>query len=386
MIGTAAVLPPSCKTGVELTQRGTETHGKPSSSSSLGIHWLRGTVSVEKKDELRGFLELCFGKSWSREKGFFGYTHCYRWTCGVSLNYFADERQTFKQTAGLICLDVSGSACEQFTPADMEFFIGCLDQLGFKPTRLDLYFDDYERLIEPYQLQGIIRKGDFGGFRVAGNVQKWKDGFMIHDEATFGRRGKEGSGKYLRVYDKALESNFQTFAIRWELELTDSRAKQVWKGLMVDGDLEALARHIGAVIGGSVCFFHRKKDPNTKRYRLYRFWEAILKRIGRFRLLLNFTLPSIEKSRQWVEKSVAPTLTAIKKAVGDDERFFEWFLNLCDKDHKLRQRHKAAIAEYRSMVRRLPTIDVLRQDFCTLTEQPLIVFDEDGPDETTDPV
>ncbi len=58
-----------------------------------------------------------------------------------------------------------------------------------------------------------IRK-DYSGFKNI-DVRGPSDGTKrVYDECAFGRRGSLWSGKYLRVYDKALESNGDNPSVR----------------------------------------------------------------------------------------------------------------------------------------------------------------------------
>ena len=102
-----------------------------------------------------------------------------------------------------------------------------LEALGVKCTRIDLAADDFtrKRLVMDVIHQAATA-GHVVGFRCYDPRRPLKNmqtGQLAGDTAYFGKRGNHGSGRYVRFYDKGLESNGEVDSIRYEVELSGQR-------------------------------------------------------------------------------------------------------------------------------------------------------------------
>jgi DNA relaxase NicK len=227
-------------------------------------------------------------------------------------------------------------------------------------TRLDFYYDDLERLIEPYEISELAEKGHYTGFRGHGNQNRFKFQkdrlVMTRDEVHFGGRGKYGSGAYIRIYDKALEciengikyddKRFNT-AIRYEVEISGDKAKIAFNQLLqFKGDTCLIAQYCGAVVAGSIDFLN-KTDKNLSRCKRYMFWQAILDNIGRDAISLRPSRnpQSVEKTKQWHTDQVAPSMTMIRRIFGLHE-YIHYCLQLSEHGTRLNPVHYKMIDDY----------------------------------------
>ena len=72
------------------------------------------------------------------------------------------------------------------------------------------------------------------------------------DSVLLGSRGNNGSGKYMRIYDKKLEMMLRGIpadqcedCIRYELELADEKAEAAWRLLVICRDVEEFTQTCG---------------------------------------------------------------------------------------------------------------------------------------------
>jgi DNA relaxase NicK len=305
-----------------------------------------------------------FGQEFDEcEFGFWSYDRHVRWPCGAMVLYHstATGAQLVKNR---IALEIPGRALETLDAWDILMLCVNLDRHGFQASRVDVYFDDADRIISPSKLyetiyepslfSGAPIRADFSGFRVIRRLcEAHASEGLKHDEVSFGRRGTTGSGKYLRCYDKALESDGQNQAVRWELELSDEKARLAFSVLVktacVDWKPEQTASMLGCMIGGCIDFkvrTDRAGDKNLNRLARYEFWQRIIEKIGRAKLDGKRNLKTIEKAREWTRKQCAGTLQMLHQALGA-EVFLPWIMDIVTSEDRLRDQHRDAITEYR---------------------------------------
>jgi len=296
--------------------------------NEVGIHWLRISVPRQYLSRLLCVIELAFGKSCRDNFGLWSYDSRYRWENGASLNFDAEIDRSEFVHRGKVTLDIPGGALDRI--ADLQFFMHEL--LQFRPvcTRIDVFFDDYQRTITPNELNKIAEKKDFSGFvmvhhktsRVA--IAKENATKLVYDELSFGRRGQNGCGKYLRVYDKNLESEGKKNCIRYEVEFTKERANLVFYKLCETGSIDAFATLCGALVAGSVKFVHRNGDKNIGRLKVYNFWQKILDFLGKVVIRVPSKEKDIAGKYRFIRRQVTPTLALLREVFIDDIDFFNW--------------------------------------------------------------
>jgi hypothetical protein len=315
---------------------------------------------------------LFFGEGPTANRwGRFFYDRHYAWPVGVKLYYHSDGDKA-GLTGDRVCIDVSGSALDMLGTYQQAVFARGLLQFDFKASRGDGYFDDYSRRITPTELyravhgedaDGNITKRDYTGFRsVHYDHRTGRDG-VTGDMVCFGRRGREGSGKYLRVYDKALESNGEIDAIRWENEYSGDRAIAFFNLVADTGnDPARLGSAITGSIAGSIDFLKRSERPHEKnlsRLERYDWWQSILDDLGDT-VTLKAPTPdkSIEKAVLYVEKQVTPNLQMLRKAFGD-RRFYQWLLDVVAGEDRITAKHQQCIDLYTESRKEGLPVDIL---------------------------
>lgn len=89
-----------------------------------------------------------------------------------------------------------------------------LEKKSCRPTRLDVCFDDYDKVYQP---------SDFNYFMITHRLlSKFRQWSFIGSQQTQGHTfylGSRAAGRYLRIYDKDYESKGKIKSIRYEFEL-----------------------------------------------------------------------------------------------------------------------------------------------------------------------
>lgn len=316
-------------------------------SNEVGVHWLR--ISFDRKflSEIVRWCSHFWGESDQDGFGLWSYDSRTWWSSGVSLNFDAAKERSLEVHNGRITLECPGKALDELTSADLGLFLeGCDYAFCGKCTRVDVFLDDYNRTMSPTELHDIIKRGDYSGFRIGHIAQTRESGRLTHDQVMFGRRGEKGSGKYLRIYDKALESKGEKDCIRYEVEFTQDKAQQVFKKLCkTQGDIEAFATLCGSLVGGCVNFVKRTGDKNIGRLDVYEFWSIIRDTIGSLVIRAEKKVNNLTGVLEWTQRQVAPSLACLRKVWRNDQEFFNWMLDVLDDGDSRMGPHKTALAQ-----------------------------------------
>lgn len=316
---------------------------------SIGVDWLAGTVPFERFDLLLSYLRSITGLDPDiRNYGFHRYQATALWEAfGIKVCWDLDEDRR-REHRNRIFLEVTGSGLRCFPAASLyQFFRDLSTKFYFKSTRLDLCFDDYEKTIGPEEVLEHAKNGSVVGYRVFEDDFKYNNkGELQGGTVYFGLRGKNGSGKFTKCYEKELESKGEVKSIRWEVQFSKAKANEIFFNLAMAQDLTDFATQIALFIGGSIDFIERNGRRRDPRDRLA-FWEQILHHLGAAKLRSAQPNKSIDTSMGWIETSVSPSLEKIRRAIGDDH-YYEWLQNQLE-NATIRQRALNEIVVYQRM-------------------------------------
>lgn len=332
-------------------------------SGSVGIHWLRGSIEKKYQEWLIDRMAMLFGSEIeSHEYGFWRYDRHIKWPCGAMVLWHSTEQGSALMN-GRIALEIPGRALETLDSYDIGMTCVSLWKRGFHATRIDVFYDDMDRVITPSRLYQMIYepglfaddpiKEDFTGFLNIRNLSEGHKGRgLVHDEIAFGKRGNMGGQKYLRIYDKRLESDGENPAIRWELELCDHKANGLFKELVhafgSGAEPGVIVEVMGRWIGGCVDFKMRTDrvgDKNLCRLERYHFWQLILDKLGWARLVGKRVVKTVEKACEWFCRQVVGNLQMMVKAYGPGD-VLPFLVDLATGENRLRPSHLKALAEF----------------------------------------
>jgi len=336
--------PPTLIGGVNTQNIGKMDAGER--KASIGIDWVQGTIPFMKMNELFVYLnDMCGGAPESYNHGFMGYQAAAEWhPFGIKVMWDLDTQNRLRH-GNRIVLQIGGEGLGCFPAESLyQFCRELCVKFSFKSTRVDLCFDDFEKIIEPQEVTQFADQGSYRGFRKHRPIRESKrNGDLLGDTLYFGTRGKNGGGKFLRCYNKDLESGGEVNSIRWEVEFSKERANKVFFELAMSANITEFATNIALFIGGSIDFIERNGKRFDTRDRLA-FWEQILHHLGAASIRNPQPEQSIESAMEWVERSVTPSLEKIKCAIGDDA-YYEWLQEQME-DVQLRIKAERQIVAY----------------------------------------
>lgn len=182
---------------------------------------------------------------------------------------------------------------------------------GFKPSRLDIAVDDYGKRLIPANIHAAIQNYDVTGCRRNNMQTIWNsDGGWTF---SFGSRQ---SNKYVRIYNKSVESKGLIDSYRIEAEYHDASAKVIWD-FIVGHDNKAAVDFLREVALGAIDF--RKQVPGEsaieRRPRLD-WWQEFLdaaNAFGGFRISVPRPRPALAKKMAWLKRQVATSLALIRE-------------------------------------------------------------------------
>jgi len=321
-------------------------------SQSVGIHWFRISILFQYLNAVRSYCEIYFGSSSVDDYAYNSFDARYLFTNGVSLSYDSSLDKTNSIHGGYVSLDIPGNVLDGMKPDDMRMFFFGLRKYGVKSTRTDAYLDDYQNIIKLSELRKIVEKYDFSGFRKGQSTRVFKEGRLVHDEVVFGNRGKNGSGKYLRVYDKNLESKGGKNCVRCEIEFTKEHAEKAFDLLSQTGSVESLAALCAELVVGTINFVHRTSEKNIGRLKVYKFWERIKKNLGSVVIRIPVKHSTIKTMFKFIENQAIRTLAVLRGTFISDVDYLNWqFVRLTEADLCLSPYQRNLIKEHRRSTR-----------------------------------
>jgi len=150
---------------------------------------------------------------------------------------------------------------------------------GARLTRVDLAYDDHDGDITWNHVYAAVTRDEFVGFRVVSDAGTLKGG--RGRTVYFGRRGKDGNGRFVRIYDKAAQQNLPADEhwMRYELELCGDCARQFGEGWLVSEQPDSW---ISLCLVGGIDFREVRDEAHGHMERRERlaWWQKVVDKIS----------------------------------------------------------------------------------------------------------
>jgi hypothetical protein len=189
-----------------------------------------------------------------------------------------------------------------------------------KYTRIDIAVDDRSKALSYRQVLDACNSRAYAGFDKyiplkPENKKRENLGFTIY-------LGSKESDKYVRYYDKNIESKEMIDAYRLEGVYKNEYAQKLAKEYIAisASQYDALApKFLAGCVVGNIDFRETKTkvgEKNKDRRKRLDWWQAFIDRIGaEVKLGCDRICPTLQATVNWVKKQVAPTLAVLRRVL-----------------------------------------------------------------------
>jgi len=243
------------------------------------------------------------------------FEHADTYPCGISVDDPGAVMSKYGPRPARV--RIPGSACGLITTAKL---LPLITRIGVVCSRIDIATDFHGGVAEGL-IGELIDDADRGlgaGFRTWEARQPRCGAEFTGDSVNIGKRGKDGSGRYVRVYDKGLEQQALPMGqhIRYEVEYANEAAHEVYLALIgASGPKRSLAEF--ALGGISMC--HRAKQDRRKGATPTKTWQWLEDAIGEAQLVVRIeTKRAKDKLRWFMHGGPARLMQQVLAAAGGD--------------------------------------------------------------------
>jgi phage replication initiation protein len=329
-------LPPYTNRGVENTRE---------DSLTACVDWLQVTFKAvgnpNKIIDLLGMDQVDFLPF---ENGKYGYSFHLRHG-HIAIYFNIDTLEDDYQPS---ChLEMSGQGCREFEQVgkyDWSTFLGLVLMLDVNITRLDLAIDDKKGYFTFAKLKKKLKQrfdednNPYTEVRSRFHTAKIFESFRLADGENLGTTiyfGSPSSEIQVRIYDKLkqiLHKNVSTKDkkareeleeqmkhiktwIRTEMQLRDERAIMAASILANHQSDEKIGEQIKGHLKNYINFVDfNPNDKNKSRWKVSDFWTRFLDDVEKLPLTQKSPDVSIEKAKDWIEKSVVANFNTVLEA------------------------------------------------------------------------
>jgi DNA relaxase NicK len=232
-----------------------------------------------------------------------------------------------------LALQLPGTFCKQFEK--QQEAIKFLGQY-LKATRIDIAMDDFNRRIS----QNAINKlGELGHYK---GVEHYEliSSKVCQDAEKISTCYFGSSLKSVRFYNAEKVHGFK--ADRWELQARGEYSEQI-SNLINETKEENLGKVQAGLVTHSIDFI--RKGKNWRDEQRYYFWQKLRENSEAIKLRGPIKEYSINKTIQWIDKQVCPSLSMIYFGFGR-QAYLEYMENVATKGVSRLNENQLAIIQY----------------------------------------
>lgn len=317
---------PTGNTGVYSTLTHSPNHLNNKPRLTYRVDWLQGTFPTKYLNKILKFSNLLLGYGEFQERS-------------TGVRYFNTSTvhpggiivATGRKIPGgdidnsLSYIELSGKTLLSIKQSRLrKFMIAIAKKCEFKPTRLDLAIDDFNKSVTFHQLKFAVDNHHYTGF--ANTVKYHTSGRNASRgwSVSFGNRGSKGGGKYFVIYEKGLESKGKIDSVRTELSCYDHYAIQSFQNL-TDLPLALWSELIGGWIKGSINFIHRPKGcKNPSRCSQLNWWKELTDRFTELKPSITYKQSTVSSIKEWLKLQVSSCLSLVLDLEGRKSQQAMW--------------------------------------------------------------
>lgn len=317
----AGPCPPACTTGGKTRERAIWERQR---WEQPGLHWLRVTFPAAQLGQVQRWCDGALGdESQELLNGMGWYRRGREYRGGVRLAW---EQRGDGDT---IVLEVPGAFLELLDLEEQRALCWELHEMGAKCTRVDVKADlvgDQVTLV--HHTWAACKRGELTcAKRWAPRVEFDSRGSVRRHELTMGARGGNGSGRYVRVYDKGLErGEAPDERHRFEVEFTSDAAHQVFATASAVGrgqGVQAFERVLWERLLGAVSFTIGDRARSIRERTIAPWWSQLCGLVETVRTVARRVARSVADAptqllnrARWLSQSAFQHLRAIASEMG----------------------------------------------------------------------
>lgn len=317
--------------------------------------WLKLVGYSESLDELQALImkyfycEFDWSQSRPHKHGRQIFPQSARTPNGIILAYEYLEGRAYK-----VLIDISATPLMELSEEcawnlSREFYA-----MGLRCTRFDFAIDDYARVLSFDSIRSAAELGNFARVRTMRPHIEYASGKApITTGFSCGSRESE---KYLRIYDKEIESrgkDCHANCIRVEGEFKGLQAEQLYEKYVnadtVEEALSLAAKHVVGIID-----FVEKSSTHLDRCEIISWWESFVNAVGgSIRIRPTRIVRSVDTIVNFIERQVQRGLALLQACQGDvwlHGSLESWMSNAKKKfghtERKFIERHNRLVAIY----------------------------------------
>ena len=280
--------------------RGAKLH-----EAEIGIDWFRFRMPFNRLHQITNRLAKYLGSYYSKP-GMWGYRERFQFACGAFVNFTDEHREC--------CIELTGKTCQLLGHQIlMELMTWAYSHFA-RATRIDIRLDFkgtdiglIDNVCQSCERRELCRCRRWGKID-----QHTANGECTGYSVQLGKRGKDGSGRLVRVYDKGLETKEKPKGEweRWETEFSDDAANQVCMELIASDNWTQSAAELAL---GAVDFRVYTGARSLKRRSIADWWAKLTASIKPILVRIKRVHTNIDRYGSWLCRSVMPTLHTISK-------------------------------------------------------------------------
>lgn len=278
---------------------------------AASIDWFRCTASRDQIDKACALLDKHFGAISQAAKGRF-FLSCGRSWGSAGVFYDADG----ENAAGHCCVEVAGSMLDLLGSAYRLDLVRDFLQAGFKVTRIDIALDfTGEKISLVRDVASACEAGHLCRLLRHSYTAECERGEVVQEIIRLGSRGSNGSGRYVRIYDKGLETGTRERGewVRAEAELTDDVGHQSAMALV---DSITPGPFMASLVLGAFELREGSGDVRANRRPLVAWWSALLSSCGSTRFVAMRVRSTLRGYCEWLSVAVVPQMKGLADACG----------------------------------------------------------------------
>jgi DNA relaxase NicK len=274
------------------------------------LDWLTACGPAELLEQVKAWAIGRFGSEFSDQGGFKFYGRSMRWAGGPII-------LTDHLSADSICVEIQGGSLVSMEADERVEIVRELLELGLHFTRLDVAVDhmgNFHGFIQ--RVRESAEAGELCGARCWAPIKEFSGrDRLVSEGVTFGKRGSDGSGRFVCLYDKGLESGTLSAGcwVRWETRFAADLAHDVAVRL---ARADSWVHVAASVAFGAVDFrVVNGRHKVAERCRVA-WWADHTAMVEMVRVKAAAAVPTLEGFKRWMRTSVAPRVLRLAADTG----------------------------------------------------------------------